>query len=212
MKKVLKISVQFAITVLFCFGSFLATANEDSPEVFLQKGASKVLDTVAQNKNLAEADIISLVEADVLPYFDIVVMTRSTLGRHWGKASNEQKRALVDEISTIIKRTYTKALLIYKDDRRSISYSLLKGGNEDSKKSLVRTLIPNKNGTKQIAIDYDLFRDRNNEWKVNDITISGISLVTNYRDSFSQEIGRNGLDGLIKSLKEKNIQPIDLPQ
>ncbi len=193
---------------LFAFvsGLFLslgASAQEVSPDVLIKNVTSEVLEIVRKDKDIQSGNTkkaIDLVEAKVLPNFNFTRMTQLALAREWKKASSAQQKVLTDEFRTLLVRTYSKALTEYKNQTIDFKPFSLKAGETDAK---VRTEIKQSGGGKPIPLDYYLEK-ANSSWKVYDIEVGGISLVTNYRDSFASEVRNNGIDGLIKSLQAKN--------
>jgi phospholipid transport system substrate-binding protein len=137
----------------------------------------------------------------VLPYFDFAHMTRLAVGKDWKQASADQKAQLTQEFKTLLVRTYSNALTQYRNQQ--IDFKPLKAKPEDTD-VVVRTEV-RQAGAKPVQIDYSLDKQGDN-WKVYDVMVAGVSLVTNYRDSFGQEVRAGGIDGLIKSLKDKNKQ------
>lgn len=143
--------------------------------------------------------IYQLVQEIVIPHFDFQRITQSAMGRHWRAASPEQQRALVMEFRQLLVRTYAKALLNYSD--RRIQYLPLRPGS-GAEDVLVRTQV-SEGGGSAVPIDYRLYL-LNGAWKVYDVIIDGVSLVANYRTSFATEVGRQGIDGLIGTLRTRN--------
>jgi len=128
-------------------------------------------------------------------------MTAASVGPGWRKATPEQQARLQDEFKTLLVRTYSNALTQYRN--QVIDFKPLKAKPEDTD-VIVRTEV-RQAGAKPVQIDYALDRQADG-WKVYDVMVAGVSLVTNYRDSFGQEVRTGGIDGLIKSLKDKNKQ------
>jgi phospholipid transport system substrate-binding protein len=126
-------------------------------------------------------------------------MTRLAVGKDWRQANPGQQKALADEFRTLLVRTYSKALTEYRN--QTIDFKPLKMQPADTDVT-VRTLV-NQPGSKPVQIDYNLEKTEQG-WKVYDITVAGISLVTNYRGSFAQEVSAGGIDGLIATLRGKN--------
>ena len=126
-------------------------------------------------------------------------MTGLALGRDWNKATPDQKRVLTQEFRTLLVRTYSNALTAYRD--QTVEYKPFKMAPGDTDVT-VRTQVNQKRG-KPIQLDYVLEKEADG-WKVYDVVVAGVSLVTNYRSSFSQEVHSNGMDGLIKMLQAKN--------
>lgn len=190
---------------LFAALSFVAAsavAADVAPDVLVKEVTSEVLDIVRKDKDIQAGNTkktLDLVETKVLPHFNFQHMTQLALGRDWRQATPEQGKVLVDEFRELLVRTYSKALTEYRD--QEIVYKPFKMAPTDSDVK-VRTEIK-QSGGKPIPLDYYLEK-ANNGWKVYDLEVGGISLVTNYRSSFAQEIRAGGIDGLIRNLQTKN--------
>lgn len=144
--------------------------------------------------------IYDLVKEILLPHFDFQRIAQLALGRYWPQASKGQRQRFVHEIRTLLVRTYSTALLKYSDEK--INYLPLRGP-EESRTVTARMEIEQASGGPPISLNVDLY-EKEGAWKVYDISIGGVSLVTNYRASFANEIRRGGLDQLIQKLEEKN--------
>ena len=187
--------------LVLCASAF---AQEESPDALIKKVTDDVLTIVRQDKDIQSGNTkkaIALVEAKVLPHFNFLHMTALAVGRDWREATPEQKKQLAEEFKTLLVRTYSNALTGYKD--QTIRYKPTKMQNGDTD-VLVRTEIV-QSGNKPIALDYSL-ENLPEGWKVYDVVVAGVSLVSNYRDTFAQEIRANKIDGLIKMLATKNKQ------
>ena len=123
------------------------------------------------------------------------------MGREWNKANPEQKIRLTEEFKTLLVRTYSNALTGYRDQTIRYKTTRMPEGGGDV---VVRTEILQP-GSKPIQLDYALEKKQDG-WKVHDVIVAGVSLVTNYRDTFTQEVRANGVDGLIQMLATKNKQ------
>ncbi len=181
-----------------------AWAQVDAPDVLVKIVTEEVLTIVRQDKDIQNGNtrkVLDLVEAKVLPNFNFQRMTALAMGRDWNKASAEQKKRLVDEFKTLLVRTYSNALTGYKN--QTVRYKPLKmqDGAEDV---VVKTEVVQP-GSKPIQLDYSLEK-QSDGWKVYDVIVAGVSLVTNYRDTFNQEVRANGVDGLVQMLASKNKQ------
>ncbi len=198
MKSLLSVVLGFFVAVS------VALANEEAPDALIRKVTDDVLTIVRQDKEIRNGNTkkaIDLVEAKVLPHFNFQRMTALAMGRDWNKASPEQKKRLADEFKTLLVRTYSNALTGYKDQTLRYKPSKMQSGDTEV---LVRTEIVQP-GNKPIALDYSLEKQADG-WKVYDVVVAGVSLVTNYRDTFNQEVRANGVDGLIDTLAKKNAQ------
>lgn len=181
-----------------------AFAQEESPDALVKKVTEEVLTIVRQDKDIQSGNMrkaIELVEAKVLPHFDFRRMTALAMGRDWNKANAEQKKRLTDEFNVLLVRTYSNALTSYKDQTVRYKPTKLPAGDADV---VVKTEILQPGG-RPIQLDYALEKQPDG-WKVFDVIVAGVSLVTNYRDTFNQEVRANGVDGLIKMLSDKNKQ------
>ncbi len=177
-------------------------ATESVPEQLIRNASDQVLSQIQSNPGLFQQDpakLYALVDKVVLPHFDFTTMTDLALGRYKSKVSAEQKQLITKEFRTLLVRTYAKALLEYNNQK--IIYLPTEGSLEGGDVT-VRTEIEQAGGF-PIPLNYSL-RQRKKGWKVYDISVDEISLVTNYRSSFSREIRKNGIDGLIKSLRDRN--------
>ena len=128
-------------------------------------------------------------------------MTALAMGRDWNKASPEQKKRLSEEFKTLLVRTYSNALTSYRDQTLRYKPLKMQAGDTDV---VVKTEVVQP-GAKPIQLDYSLEK-QGNDWKVYDVIVAGVSLVSNYRDTFNQEVRANGVDGLIQMLVNKNKQ------
>jgi phospholipid transport system substrate-binding protein len=180
-------------------------AYADAPD-----GASALVKSTTEHvfevlkKRRAEIDahpriIYELVDDIVVPNFDFERITQSAVGRFWRQAPENQRQALVNEFRQLLVRTYAKALLNYSG--QAVRILPLRPGRHDDQ-VLVHTEV-NEPGGPTVPIDYQMYL-KGSAWKVYDVIIDGVSLVTNYRSSFAEEIRKGGMNGLIESLKNRN--------
>ena len=189
------------VAALVCMTG-VAQAEMVAPDVLIKSTAQDVLEIVKQDKDIQAGNqkkILDLVDAKVLPHFDFVRMTQLAVGKYWRTATNEQKQALVTEFRNLLVRTYTKAFTVYRD--QAIEMKPLKMA-DDATEVTVKTTI-NKPGATPVPVDYAM-RKTSAGWKAFDVSIEGISMVNSYRGTFASEIQENGIDGLIKTLADKN--------
>jgi phospholipid transport system substrate-binding protein len=179
-----------------------AMADDQAPDALIKSVSSEVLTIVRQDKDIQSGNtqrVIQLVEQKVLPHFNFARMTQLAVGRDWNKATPEQKKQLISEFRNLLVRTYSNALTAYKN--QTIEYKSLKFLPADTDLT-VKTQV-NQPGGKPIKIDYNVEKLADG-WKVYDVVIADVSLVTNYRETFAQEVRNGGVDGLIKALAAKN--------
>lgn len=189
------------IAAALCLNTGLL-AQEAAPDVLIKNVTSEVLEIVRKDKEIQGGNTkkaIDLVEAKVLPHFNFTRMTQLAVARDWRQASPEQQKTLTDEFRTLLVRTYSKALTEYKNQTIDFRAFKMQPAETDVK---VRTLI-NQPGAKAIDLDYYLEKQPGG-WKVYDIEVGGVSLVTNYRSEFANQVRQGGIDGLIATLQTKN--------
>jgi len=179
----------------------LALAQE-APDALVKQVTEEVLEIVRKDRSIQNGDAkkaIDLVDAKVIPHFNFQHMTALAVGKDWRKASPQQQQQLAGEFKTLLVRTYSNALTSYKDQKVVYKPFRMNAGDTDV---LVRTEV-HQPGNKPVQLDYSLEK-LDAGWKVYDVNVAGISLVTNYRDQFGQEIRNGGIDGLIKAIVAKN--------
>jgi phospholipid transport system substrate-binding protein len=189
---------------LFAFAS-AAAAQDTAPDALVRSITQDVVAALKQGKGPQTGDpkrIASVIETKVLPHFEVTRMTQLALGRNWRVATPEQQRILTTEFMTLLVRTYSTALAAYRE--QSIDIKPLRAA-PNATEVTVKSDVKGAAGAQPIAIDYDLGRTPAG-WKVFDVKVAGVSLVTTYRETFANEIRENGIDGLIKSLAAKNRQ------
>jgi len=192
---------RFAVFLLSAFLAFSAWAQE-APDVLVKRITEEVLHIIRTDKELQDGNTqraIELVDQKVLPHFNFTHMTVLAVGKDWRKASPEQQKKLTEEFRTLLVRTYSNALTGYKNQTIQYKPARMDAEGKDAK---VPTEILQP-GSQPVQIDYDMEKLENG-WKVYDVVVGGISLVTNYRDQFGQEVRANGIDGLIKAISTKN--------
>ncbi|HTS84333.1 MAG TPA: ABC transporter substrate-binding protein [Usitatibacter sp.] len=180
-------------------------AAEESPEALVKRVTDEVLAIIKSDKDLQSGNmtkVVQLAEQKVLPHFDFERMTRLAVGKNWRAADDAQKTSLVNEFRTLLVRTYSSSLAAYRN--QTIEVKPGKSAPSD-KEALVRTAVIQQGGP-SIPIDYSMEKT-DSGWKVYDVVIDGASLVTTYRGSFNDQIQKGGVDGLIKSLQDRNRAP-----
>ena len=180
----------------------IAQAEMVAPDVLIRNTVDEVIAVIKQDKEIQAGDqdkIIALVDIKVLPHFDFERMTQLAVGRPWRSATSEQKQALVREFRNMLVRTYTKVFSVYRDQVVEVKPAKLSPGDTEV---TIKTTIT-KPGTQPIPVNYEM-RKTDSGWKAFDIFIEGVSMVMSYRGTFTAQIDQNGIDGLIKTLSDKN--------
>jgi phospholipid transport system substrate-binding protein len=179
-----------------------AQAQAPDPQAMVKETSNRVLAEIAYRKQeLTDFPerIYPLVEEIVLPRFDFVRISRLVLGKHWRRSTPAQQDAFVQAFRQLMVRTYATVLLNYSG--QEIVYLPLLGG-EQGERITVRTELNNE-GAPAVPIHYKLYFNQA-EWRVYDLVVDGVSLVSNYRTGFASEIRREKLDGLIARLQARN--------
>ncbi|MGE5385212.1 MAG: phospholipid-binding protein MlaC [Betaproteobacteria bacterium] len=190
--------ITLVFSALLAFSAFA----QEAPDVLVKRVTDEVLNIVRTDKDLQNGDTrkaIELVNQKVLPYFNFQHMTALAVGKDWRKAAPEQQQKLAQEFKTLLVRTYSNALTGYKDQKVRYKAFKMNAGDTDV---VVQTEIVQAGG-QPIHLDYSLEKLEGG-WKVYDVVVGGISLVTNYREQFAQEVRAGGIDGLIKTVANKN--------
>jgi phospholipid transport system substrate-binding protein len=180
----------------------VARADVAAPDMLIKDTVQEVTTIIKRDLEIQAGNqkkILALVDAKVLPHFDFTRMTQLAVGKYWRTATPEQKQSLVAEFRNMLVRTYTKVFTVYRD--QAIEVRPLKIGT-DAMEATVQTII-SKPGTPSVLVNYEMKKAADG-WKAFDITIEGVSMVMSYRGTFASEIQANGLDGLIKTLADKN--------
>ncbi len=188
--------------LLLALGGGAIEAAVKPPQDVIQDTSTRMIDALRQNRAKLDRDpgqIYGLVDQIVLANFDFELMSRWVLGRAWQQASPDQRRRFTEEFRTLLVRTYAKALLEYSgEDFRLLPQPTVGDGSEVTVKTEVRL----KAG-RPIQINYSMHLN-NDGWKVYDVKVDGVSLVTNYRSTFASQIRANGMDSVIADLQQRN--------
>ena len=196
-------------TLLAALVPALAAAQE-SPDALVKRTTDEILTIIKADKDVQSgntAKVVELAEQKVLPHFDFERMTRLAVGRNWAQATDAQKQALIKEFRTLLVRTYSTSLSQYRN--QTIEVKPTKVAPAD-KEATVRSAVIQQGGP-PIPIDYTMEK-ADSGWKVYDVVIDGASLVTTYRGTFNDQILKGGVDGLVKTLQERNRSPADAPK
>ena len=175
-----------------------------APDVLVRDLSNEVLATIKADKALASGDVSrvqKLVDEKILPYVDFQRMTQLAVGRGWRQATPEQRAALTREFRTLLVRTYSGALSQVTDHKVELRPFRAQPADTDV---LVRTSVVASRGD-PIQLDYRLEKTDAN-WKIYDVNILGVWLVENYKTQFASQINAGGIDGLIKTLTDRNRQ------
>ena len=179
-----------------------AHAGVVAPDQLIRNTVDEVIGIVKQDKDIQAGDqkkINALVDAKVLPHFNFARMTQLAVGKYWRTATPEQKQALTTEFRNMLVHTYTKVFMVYRD--QTVEVKPFRMAADDTEVTVKTTI--NKPGSQPIPVDYEM-KIGDDGWKVFDISIEGVSMVMSYRGTFASQIQETGIDGLIKTLSDKN--------
>lgn len=182
----------------------VALAADTPPDVLARTTTQEVLAILKQDKALQngnQAKVHQLVEAKVLPNFDFNRMTQLALGKNWPRATAKQKQELVTQFRNLLVRTYSTSLTAFTN--QSVEFKPLTMKPDDTDVTVRSEIL--QPGGQPIPIDYSMYKTAFG-WKVYDVTIDSVSLVTNYRASFANTIRQQGIDGLIKTLADQSTR------
>ena len=197
--------LRFFAILITAFVPLLAAAQE-APDALVKRVTDELVAMIKSDKDLQSGNqrkVVEVAEAKVLPHFDFARMTRLAVGRNWAQATDAQKQALVKEFRTMLVRTYSSSLSAYRNQKLEVKPLKM---NPQDKDVIVRTAVIQQGGP-QIPIDYAMEKTDAGAWKVYDVVIDGVSLVTTYRGSFNDQIQKGGIDGLVKTLSDRNRSP-----
>jgi phospholipid transport system substrate-binding protein len=198
---VIRIVNWLSLSVIALFAA-AAMAQDRAPDELVKNTTQEVISVIKQDRDIQSGDrnkIYALVDEKVLPHFDFKRMSQLAMGKNWRQTTPEQQESLIKEFRSLLVRTYAVSLTQYRDQK--IEYKPLKL-EPDAKDATVKTIFL-QSGREPIAVDYGMHKSAAG-WKVFNITIEGVSLVENYRGTFNEQIRKSGIDGLIKTLSERN--------
>ena len=191
--------VAWILTAVLALPAF---AQPEGPGKLVERVSLDTLKTLqAADAPKGKKEVMALVQEKVLPHFDFARMTALATGLGWRSATPAQQGLLIDQFRTLLVRTYSTALTSYSNQSLVFQPERL---SPDGAKAVVRSLLKQP-GAPDLTIDYKMATTPGG-WKIYDVAIDGVSLVTTYRDSFAEEVRTGGIEGLVKMLTDKNTQ------
>jgi phospholipid transport system substrate-binding protein len=179
---------------------------ETAPEELVRVTADQILAEIKAHRDVYAKDyakLYKMADEKVLLHFDFRRMSQWVLGRFWKEASLEQRERFTSEFRDLLVGTYSQALLNYNDQQ--IVYLPVQRKPDDTEVT-VKTEVRQTGGQPNIPIHYSFYKNKDGAWKVYDITIEGVSLVTNYRSVYATKIREKGMDALIAEITDNNKQ------
>lgn len=192
-----------ALALMFLLLPGAVLADEKRPEQIVRDTTETVLEKLRNyDGDLADDPeyVYGVVREHVLPSFNFQLITRFALGRHWNDATEEQREQFTEELTTLMVRTYSQPLLEYGGEEVRFRSERV---DEERGRASMQMAVQQRDGP-PIPLTYQFRLHEEHGWQVYDVVVEGISLVTNYRDTFNSEIRRSGMDGLIERLRERN--------
>jgi phospholipid transport system substrate-binding protein len=196
----------FLFVSMLLFSLLGAAQAEVAPDELVHKTADDILAEIKAHRELYAKNytkLYQMADEKVLPHFDFRRMSQWVLGRNWKEATPEQRERFTSEFRDLLVGTYSQALLNYNDQR--IEYLPMQRKPDDTEVT-VKTEVKQTGGQPSIPIYYSFYKNKDGEWKVYDITIEGVSLVTNYRSVYASKIREKGMDALIAEIASNNKQ------
>ncbi|WP_136417810.1 MULTISPECIES: ABC transporter substrate-binding protein [Oxalobacteraceae] len=192
------------IGLAVAMAAFMPVANaQEAPDVLVKRISQEVLDSAKNDKEIQNGNhkrVLELVEAKILPYVDFQRMTALAAGRFWRQATPEQQKQLTDEFRALLVYTYSGAISQIRDQK--LDFKPMRADPSDTEVE-VRSQVLQPRGGDPIQLNYRLEKLPNG-WKIYDVNVLGAWLVETYKGNFAAEISKGGIDGLIKTLSEKN--------
>lgn len=176
-------------------------ASTDSPVDMVRETSKQVLDLLKKDDGKNSRKIREQVETLATPKFDFPRFTAYTIGKNWQTATPEQQATITNLFQNLLTRIYASNMSRFKNAQIDVKPNAVINGPSATVKTEVS--LPNSEDKKPIAVDYTLYKSQQG-WRVYNVTIEGISMVSTYRNQFDPEIRKNGIPGLIKLLQTKN--------
>ncbi|MFT5116180.1 MAG: phospholipid transport system substrate-binding protein [Parasphingorhabdus sp.] len=198
--KFYKLFISFLLVIVISGAAEASTL----PDVLVEKTINDLIGNLEARRGELKEDrqkLYQMVEDVLVPHFDIEVIARLVLAKHWRKANDNQKMAFAAEFKNLLIRTYATALFEYTGNEKLIVKPLRMKDGDRKVQVKTEVILP---GAPPVPVNYSFLQNKSGDWKIYDVKIDGISLVTNYRSSYGQKISADGLDSLINALREKS--------
>jgi phospholipid transport system substrate-binding protein len=179
-----------------------ASAATEAPDALIKRLSTEVLDRIRADKDIQAGDLkklSDLVDTTVMPHVNFQRMTALAMGRNWRAATPEQQKQLMAEFRALLIRTYSGAVSGVKD--HTVRMKPMRSDAADTEVIVRSEVVAAR--TDPIQLDYRLEKG-NDSWRIYDVNVAGVWLVETYRTQFQQEVSAKGIDGLIRTLSDKN--------
>lgn len=200
----------FGFVFLIFYANVSAGSSVAEPQLVMEATSKRLVQEFIDNSEAIRKDpqvAHDLINNNLLPTINFELMSRYVLGKNWKSATPAQQQEFVVQFRELLIKFYSKALLQYLQSNEVhadiITFKPFRG-KQNSRYVTVRSQLNPPEGGEAVQVNYDLYQSKKSGlWQVYDVSIEGISMVTNYRTSFNESIAKNGMDGLLKELKEK---------
>lgn len=194
--------IQTVIGCIFSLGMSAVYAAGTAPDTIVKDTVQDVMNTLRTDSKVTNEEAVKLVEAKVFPHFDFQRLTAQAMGKHWAAAKPEQQQQLAQQFQIMLARAYVNQLIANRDATVEVKPAVYGSGKKDA---TVTSDVTNAKTGQKTSLTY-AFNDSANGWKVGNVSVDGVSLVTSYRNSFNNVVRQNGIDGLLKKISDKNAQ------
>ncbi|VAX06253.1 hypothetical protein MNBD_GAMMA26-989 [hydrothermal vent metagenome] len=202
--------VVIASVLLALLSTQVIADGVQTPEAVIKEVSDELKIILRDNRERIKTDrayVFRLADEVVAPHVDFYRLSSLALGKHWRRATPAQQQEFMRQFQRMLVRTYATAFREFGD--WSMRF-LPRHDAQDADNVIVRSEIQ-RPGATPVTVSYRMHRN-NGVWMAYDVVIEGISLITNYRSTFSKEVRRNGMDGLIKRISRLNDQRIAPPK
>ncbi len=197
--------------LIICTGLLMPASltAQDKPHLVIEQTVQTLLDEFTDKRELFEADkgeLFALVDRVAVPLFDFRRITKLVLASNWRQASKAQREAFGEEFKKLLIGTYATALFHYTGDEKMIFTGSEIKERKGRKFAVVKSEVALSSSGQPIAVDYAMILGKDGDWKIYNLTISGINMIINYRNTYAAAIGNLGMDGVIESMRATNAK------
>lgn len=193
---------RYLLSLALALAAQASLAQALAPDALLRAAAFDVIGGIQQDYGVQGTDpakVAALVETRILPLFDFTHMTRLAAARNWHLATPEQQSRLIDEFKTLLVRTYSSALERYRGEQ--IVFKQMRAAPSAEEVTVRSEVI--QPGKERMTLDYDMQKTPAG-WKIYNVKVADVSLISTYREVFAEKVRAGGVDGLIKFLADEN--------
>ncbi|MGV3742170.1 MAG: MlaC/ttg2D family ABC transporter substrate-binding protein [Burkholderiaceae bacterium] len=192
------------LALALCAALNVRAAEPEAPDVLIRRLSNEMLEIIKSDKALRAGNtrrVQEVVEEKLLPHVNFRRTTALTVGHHWRTATPEQQQQLIDEFRDLLIHTYSGALSQVGDQKLQVRplREPVSGDDVEVQSHVIQS------GREPVQVNYRLEKLPDG-WKIYDVSVFGAWLTQAYKNTFSAEVNRSGIEGLIRLLSEKNRQ------